>query len=133
MTHLCKTCGETDPAKFYKQKWICKTCWNTYTYGRTRAKLDQLIAERGGKCERCGYDKSYAALQWHHRDPNEKDFGISGKRGAPIDRLREETSKCELLCANCHAEVHEELPPNPTARQRKLVGPVGIEPTLDRL
>jgi hypothetical protein len=133
MTNLCKTCGETDISKFYKQKWICKGCWNRMTYDRSRAKLDQLIAERGGCCERCGYNKSNNALQWHHRDPEAKEFSISQHRGSNIEKLREETAKCDLLCANCHAEVHEQLPPNPTARARKMVGPVGIEPTLNGL
>ena len=132
MDKLCKTCGETDQSKFYKQKWICKGCWNRMTYDRGRAKLDQLIDERGGCCERCGYDKCKEALQWHHTDPTQKEFGISGHRGSNIEALRAEVSKCQLLCANCHAEVHIEMPPNPTARER-MVGQLGIEPRLNRL
>lgn len=130
---LCNTCGETDQSKFYKQKWICKSCWNRMTYDRSRTKLDELITERGGKCERCGYSKCFAALQWHHKDPSAKEFSISGNRGSNIDKLRAETEKCELLCANCHAEVHTELLPNPVARARKMVGRAGIEPALKGL
>ena len=71
---LCKTCGEEDQSNFYKQNWICKGCWNRMTYDRSRSKLDQLIDERGGQCERCGYNKCRSALCWHHKDPNEKEF-----------------------------------------------------------
>ncbi len=65
-----------------------------------------LVAEAGGRCSRCGYDRCIAALQFHHLDPSAKSFTLSSKgvtRG--IDRARAEARKCILLCANCHAEV----------------------------
>lgn len=67
-----------------------------------------LVQEAGGKCVRCGYDKCLSALQFHHRDPATKLFSLSSgiKR---LDLMREEAAKCDLLCANCHAEAHEEL------------------------
>jgi DNA-directed RNA polymerase subunit RPC12/RpoP len=127
--YQCRTCGTTNESEFYaKSKYYCKPCWNRLTYSKSREKLDTLIDERGGRCERCGYDRCRSALQWHHRDPLEKEFAISGSRGSNIDKLRAEVSKCELLCANCHAEVHAQLLPNPTARARKLAeigGPGG--------
>jgi ferredoxin len=65
-----------------------------------------LVAEAGGACDRCGYDGSPAALQFHHRDPATKAFGLS-QPGVTrsLQRSREEARKCALLCANCHAEV----------------------------
>lgn len=65
-----------------------------------------LVAEAGGCCAICGYSRCIAALQFHHRDPAAKRFGL-GSRGLAqaLDRLREEASKCVLLCSNCHAEV----------------------------
>ena len=59
----------------------------------------------GGKCGVCGYDKSIAALEFHHLDPNEKDFAPSGKscsREVFVGELR----KCVMLCSNCHREHH---------------------------
>ena len=46
------------------------------------------------------------ALQFHHLDPSQKEFGVSG-RGVTraIAKARAEAKKCFLLCANCHAEV----------------------------
>jgi predicted HNH restriction endonuclease len=102
----CKDCGITGENNFYQYKYQCKSCWNKRTYQSARDKLDALIEERGGKCECCGYNKYYGALQWHHLDPTAKEFGISAKRGRPIEELRIEISKCKLLCANCHAEAH---------------------------
>ena len=68
-----------------------------------------LIAYKGGKCERCGYDKSSRALEFHHLNPSEKDFGISKVLTRSIQSLKEEADKCILLCSNCHAEIHDEL------------------------
>lgn len=68
-----------------------------------------LIAYKGGKCERCGYDKSSRALEFHHLNPSEKDFGISKVLTRSIQSLKEEADKCVLLCSNCHAEIHDEL------------------------
>ena len=69
----------------------------------------KLVVYKGGKCERCGYDKCEAALQFHHIDPTEKDFSIShinlGKE-FNLEKLYQEVDKCILLCANCHAEEH---------------------------
>ena len=109
--YICKDCGIEGAEHFYVKgyRYQCKKCWNRRTYQVARDKLNQLIIERGGKCENCSYNKCFSALQWHHEDPTQKEFGISGKRGAPIDKLRQETEKCKLLCANCHAEAHDEI------------------------
>lgn len=80
------------------------------TMWRRRLKAT-LVAEAGGKCVRCGYDRCVAALHFHHRNPDEKSFGVSASgltRSATS--VREEVKKCDLLCANCHAEVEVELP-----------------------
>ena len=41
-----------------------------------RRKKIELVEYKGGKCERCGYNKTIQALQFHHLDPKEKDFAI---------------------------------------------------------
>ena len=74
---------------------------------RKKAKL-LLIEYKGGKCSECGYDKCIRALQFHHLDPNEKDFGIGGK-SVSLEKLKKEVDKCILVCGNCHAEIHEGL------------------------
>jgi DNA invertase Pin-like site-specific DNA recombinase len=74
---------------------------------RKRKKIE-LLEYKGGKCEKCGYNKCVDALEFHHIDPNEKDFTISGKSWS-FDRLKNEVDKCILLCSNCHREIHYEL------------------------
>lgn len=65
-----------------------------------------LVAEAGGACVICGYERCPAALQFHHLQPSDKSFVIS-RRGVTrsLDEARAEAAKCVLLCANCHAEV----------------------------
>lgn len=72
---------------------------------RKRVKL-KLIGYKGGKCEICGYNKCLTALHFHHKDPNEKDFNISGKSYS-FEKLKKEVDKCILVCSNCHSEIHE--------------------------
>ena len=71
-----------------------------------------LVQYKGGKCEKCGYNKCEAALEFHHKDPKEKDFQVSHKAlnyNEGIEKLYREADKCILLCANCHREIHNEL------------------------
>lgn len=70
---------------------------------------EQAVAQLGGKCRCCGYDKSLAALDFHHRDPRQKDFEISSKMS--WESIEPELRKCVLLCRNCHAETHAGLHP----------------------
>jgi transposase/DNA-directed RNA polymerase subunit RPC12/RpoP len=76
---------------------------------RRRAK-ERLVAEAGGRCQRCGYDRFLGALHFHHIDPESKSFSLS-MRGCTrsFAELRAEAAKCVLLCANCHATVEWEL------------------------
>jgi len=67
-----------------------------------------LVKYKGGACCKCGYNKCLRALEFHHLDENEKDFGIS-KTCKDFDDLKKEVDKCILVCSNCHAEIHEEL------------------------
>lgn len=83
---------------------VCRACYRDLR--RMKMKQD-LVAYKGGKCELCGYNKNVRALSFHHVDPTQKDFNISGKYSYSLDKLKEEVDKCQLLCHNCHNEVHD--------------------------
>ncbi len=82
---------------------MCNSC-NTKVR-RHRLKLAG-IKYLGGKCIECGYKKSPAALQYHHKDPLTKTVTVGNNSFADWEKLKLELDKCELLCANCHACKH---------------------------
>jgi hypothetical protein len=65
-----------------------------------------LVAEAGGRCGICGYDRRIGALEFHHVDPRQKRLEIS-RDGVTrsLEAVRLEARKCLLVCSNCHAEV----------------------------
>lgn len=75
---------------------------------RRRRKVKTLAIEyKGGQCTRCGYDRCEAALEFHHRDRTQKDFGLSADGlTRSWERTKKELDKCVLLCSNCHKEEH---------------------------
>ena len=103
--HLCDNLLSGRQTKFCSIK-----CKNKFNVDLLRKNLKQKAVDyKGGKCERCGYSRCVRALQFHHLDPEEKDFGISQKGlTRPWSVIQTELDKCLLLCSNCHAEVHEE-------------------------
>ncbi len=68
--------------------------------------IDSLKKIKGGKCELCGYDKNTASLNLHHTE--NKKFGFSNKDiwNRSTEEIIVEVSKCKLLCANCHQDLH---------------------------
>ena len=73
---------------------------------RRRRKIN-LINVLGGKCQICGFNSFPDALEFHHEDPNEKDYGLASKGTChDIETDLNEVRKCFLLCANCHRGIH---------------------------
>ena len=75
---------------------------------RQRLKV-RLLYAAGDKCAICGYDKCRTALEFHHLDPNEKDFTLATNANIATEKALEEIKKCILVCANCHREIHSDL------------------------
>jgi ribosomal protein L44E len=71
---------------------------------RLRRKIE-LVTAVGSRCIDCGYDNCLGAMDFHHRDPGTKDFGLGHFNGS-LERLTAEAAKCDLLCANCHRKRH---------------------------
>lgn len=81
----------------------CKRC--SQRINRYRRKL-KCINYLGGKCVMCGFDKYVSALEFHHRESNEKEYQISKQMCNNFEDVKKELDKCDLLCSNCHSEVH---------------------------
>lgn len=71
-----------------------------------RELLHEIKQELGGKCMICGYDKSLYPLQFHHVDPDTKEFTMmNAETRMSIKKIADELRKCVLLCRNCHIEI----------------------------
>lgn len=105
--HLCN--NETVINKRNERSKFCnQKCKNKYYVDRKRKDLKRdAVNYKGGKCEYCGYIGHPSVYDFHHKNPLEKDFGISHSGYTRSwDKVREEIDKCLLLCANCHREEH---------------------------
>jgi transposase len=102
----CPRHGVTRFRLDHRRSYRCLLCRQEQVAERRRRIKRILVAEAGGRCRRCGYDRCIAALQFHHMDPGTKSFTLSSKGiTRSLDSAREEARKCILLCANCHAEI----------------------------
>ena len=87
----------------------------------------------------CGYDKNLAALTFHPEEPTQKNFALDMRSlsNRTARTLLKEAEKCSLLCANCHAELH-----NPNLNRERFggfkktdleMGTAGFEPATKEL
>lgn len=118
MIRKCKKCAYEGPVENFasagtrngKQYYrhSCKSCYSKEKY---QDKLDKksifLEFKKQQICNRCGFN-DYRALVFHHQDPTSKEIEVANavRAGWSIERIMIEISKCEVLCANCHAIEH---------------------------
>jgi hypothetical protein len=90
----------------YKSKQIQR---NTYDRqkGVSFERKWEAIKDKGGKCQHCGECRP-AMLCFHHRNPSDKRLKLDARTfsNTKYDVLKEELDKCDLLCHNCHQELH---------------------------
>lgn len=135
---ICSNCGkEYNKSKDFRTKYrtyskFCsQKCYDKYRQPEVREKIKdftkqfgttektvqstilklQLVDLCGGKCEICGYNKNLSALEFHHLDKKTKEFELDATTllSKSDDELLSELLKCQLLCANCHREVHSPI------------------------
>ena len=111
MRKKCKLCGkEFDTIPHGEKRIYCFECspqGSSQSITLLRRKAKAIGIERlGGCCKKCGNSKLYL-LDFHHRNPEEKDGELSDfSKGYNLDKFFNELNKCDLLCANCHREFH---------------------------
>jgi transposase-like protein len=102
-------CGRHGVTEFWLEArgiYRCLRCRSEAVARRRRRLKEILVAEAGGACSMCGYDRHIGALQFHHRPGEVKEFGVANRGFTrSLEAVRAEAAKCVLLCANCHSEV----------------------------
>ena len=113
---ICTTCNEEKLiSEFYIQKdrkngaSKCKKCHNEYCIKRWISRKIKAIEYMGSICVDCSTkypDKPYVIFDFHHLQPNSKDFDWNELRLRTWHDITAELDKCVLLCSNCHRIRH---------------------------
>ena len=90
---------------------MCKNCRNKYhrDYAAKRRKNTKMeaVQYKGGACICCNIqDEDTSIYDFHHLDPNKKEFGIGAIDHYIFKDIKNELDKCVLVCANCHRKLH---------------------------
>lgn len=118
-----KKCVVCETELFGQKKMYCSnTCKQKHHYYRVKEQTNtyhsqtirayrrklELVELLGGECNVCGYNKNLASLEFHHINPNEKESKLDMRTlsNRSMEFIMEESSKCQLLCSNCHRELH---------------------------
>lgn len=104
---LCLDCSKPLSNTGYERwKSRCPQCEKRRWRDKEARERRELKLKFGGKCNKCGYCRCFSALHFHHTDSSEK-YEWSKKGGASIREIKAHPERFELLCANCHIELHE--------------------------
>ena len=114
-TKKCSKCGLDKPLTEYhkngfnkkgeqRYRGYCKNCANELEKQRYKNKRNFVDSQRTF-CIKCGENRAHV-LDFHHINPNEKEFTIGALRKGSKKVLQEEIDKCICLCANCHRDFH---------------------------
>jgi len=109
----CSTCRiEKQDTEFYNKgkenrtNSSCKSCFNAYCIERWKQRKIKVIKQFGNKCADCSVSHHPNVYEFHHLNPETKDFSWDKIRLFSEERMQKELAKCILLCANCHRLRH---------------------------
>jgi hypothetical protein len=129
---ICSRCKVVKPLAAFKAKgaqgWqaYCVACQAAYRQQHYRAHKEKYIAKakrsaaarrelvretiqkakQGKTCADCGAAYPPWVLQFDHLDDSEKQAAVANMagHGLSVTRVVREIAKCEIVCANCHAD-----------------------------
>ncbi len=122
MTNTCGKCGFVGISAEFGSRGVCKPCKRAYEadyYQKNKEKVRALrkvtndrYLERNrnyvftyltkNPCVDCGFS-DVRALEFDHKDPSLKKLEVSIMVSRySLKALKEEISKCDVRCANCH-------------------------------
>lgn len=96
----------------YQKKYTLKRWGSIEAFRKWKHEMDQKRAEKlldykqAKGCKECGESRPWM-LDCHHRDPATKTGNVASMaRQYSWDRVLKELEKCDILCRNCHADLH---------------------------
>lgn len=111
---LCKRCHHPIPSGERKNgvRFCSKSCRDEQKKENTQAQRKQIYRsysqfKKDIGCEMCDYNRNGACLDFHHKNPAEKERRITaGLWQSNTELFAKERAKCILVCKNCHYELH---------------------------
>ena len=85
---------------------ICEICNSKF---ETKSATRIYCYDCSGGSTRNDNAKCIDALEFHHENPNEKEFRLGSGNTMAWKEYKAEASKCILVCSNCHKEMHSKL------------------------
>lgn len=100
-------CFYMRPDRNGKIQSYCKECNKNLVLERQRKLKLQCIEYLGNRCIKCGVEGHPAIYDFHHRNPENKDFNLGHVKTTKFSKkITDELDKCDLLCSNCHRLEH---------------------------
>ena len=101
-----------DPEKrrVYRRNWYKKNKESELAHVRKRKLSIRKWSneyKKKLKCSLCS-ESHPATIDFHHKKGKKKEneIGYMVGNGYSIDKIKEEITKCQVLCANCHRKLH---------------------------
>lgn len=92
--------AKNDP-EWYEQRKLKRTKLR-------REKKSFWVKQFGGVCGKCNLEWPDYVFEFHHTDPNKKEYTPSKLFMLSDDNIEKELQKCIMVCSNCHKIIHHE-------------------------
>lgn len=92
--------------KYYAS--CCRNCQRKRMLDYINSNKHRAIEYLGGKCKICGLIDDPCVYDFHHKDPNQKDYKLSSRK-ISFRKIKTELDKCILLCCMCHRKLHADI------------------------
>lgn len=110
----CLKCGTDISDKKETARYCSERCSRRAHEKRRRKKSNATLARRMERqrayvhslkqapCVDCGGKFPPICMDFDHRDPTKKKWGVGNMINISMERIKAEAAKCDLVCANCH-------------------------------
>lgn len=93
-----------DNTRYYQGGRRCTICSTGRTAARRARNQNVIRTFLAVPCVDCGVSYPFWIMTFDHLPAYRKEFTIGESYHLSLKRLIDEVAKCEVVCANCHAE-----------------------------
>lgn len=103
---ICKTCEKKYMQDYYlKNKEAIKKQATEFRVARKKDLIEYVNQQKDRPCADCKIKYAPWVMQFDHvKDTKVASISAFVRAAVSLEDLRSELAKCELVCANCHAE-----------------------------